>query len=52
MHGKELVKRYAMDPEELDRLTGEAMGTATMVDLETAMAATVNAVIPNSIVKG
>ena len=51
MHGKQLVKRFAMDPEELDRLTGEAMGTE-MAELESAMAETVNAVIPNSIVKG
>ena len=52
MHGKQLVKQFAMDPEELDRLTGEAMGVATIGDLESAMTSTVNDVSPNQIVKG
>ena len=52
MHGKQLVKRLAMDPEELDRLTGEAMGVAQIADLESAMTSTVKDLTPNQIVKG
>ncbi len=52
MHGKQLVKRFAMDPDELDRLTNEAMGVQTLDDLDAAMADTVNEIAPNQIIKG
>ena len=52
MQGKQLVKQFAIDPEELDRLTGEAMGVSSIAELDAAMTATVNNVIPNQIVKG
>jgi len=52
MHGKQLVKQFAMDPEELDRLTGEALGVSDIGELDAAMSATVNDVTPNQIVKG
>ena len=52
MHGKQLVKQFAMDPEELDRLTGEAMGVASIAELDAEMTATVKDVSANQIVKG
>jgi len=51
MHGKQLVKKFAMDEAELDRLTGEAM-SLTQNDLDLAIASTVNDLAPNQIVKG
>jgi small subunit ribosomal protein S1 len=52
MRGKQLVKQLAMKPEELDRLTGEAMGVASLGDLDSALSSTVREVSPNQIVKG
>ncbi len=52
MHGKQLVKRFELDPDELARLTGEAMGASNPGELDRAMTATVSDVAPNQIVKG
>jgi small subunit ribosomal protein S1 len=52
MQGKQLVKKFAMDPAELARLTGEAMSSANIADLDTVLANTVNDLAPNQIVKG
>ena len=34
MHGKQLVKKFALDPEALEQLTNEALGTATFESLD------------------
>ncbi len=52
MHGKQLVKKFAIDPEELAKLTNEAMGADTIDALEEAMVSTVGDVSANSIVNG
>ncbi len=52
MQGKQLVKKFAMDPAELDRLAGEVMSSSQIADLDQAIAATVNDIVPNQIVKG
>jgi small subunit ribosomal protein S1 len=52
MHGKQLVKKFALDPEELDRLTQEALGAQNLEDLDERMAATVGDVASNQIVRG
>jgi small subunit ribosomal protein S1 len=52
MHGKQLVKKFAIDDQELARLTGEAMGATSPDDLAQAMTATVGDLRPNQIVKG
>ena len=52
MQGKQLVKKFAMDPAELDRLASEVMAASEIVDLDKAIAATVNDLAPNQIVKG
>jgi len=52
MQGKQLVKKFAMDPAELARLTGEAMSSSNIADLDTVLANTVNDLAPNQIVKG
>ena len=52
MHGKNLIKKFAMSADELSRLTSEALGTATMAELETAIGKTVAELAPNKIVRG
>ena len=52
MHGKQLVKKFALDPEQLAKLTDEALGTTTVEQLDEAMALTVGDLAPNQIVKG
>ncbi|MGE3173629.1 MAG: 30S ribosomal protein S1 [Planctomycetota bacterium] len=52
MHGKQLVKKFKLDDDELSRLTSEALGTTTLADLDTAIGKTVNDLAPNKIVKG
>ncbi|MEY3160227.1 MAG: ribosomal protein [Planctomycetota bacterium] len=52
MQGKQLVKKFALAADELSRLTSEALGNATMVDLGSAIEKTVCALAPNKIVKG
>ena len=52
MQGKQLVKKFAMDPAELDRLAGEVMAASQILDLDKAIAETVNDLAPNQIVKG
>ena len=37
MHGKQLVKKFQLADDELSRLTSEALGTATLADLDTAI---------------
>ncbi|MDP6929652.1 MAG: 30S ribosomal protein S1, partial [Planctomycetota bacterium] len=49
MHGKQLVKKFALDPEELDRLITESMSS---VDLDSALHDKVGDLTPNKIVKG
>jgi small subunit ribosomal protein S1 len=52
MHGKQLVKKFALDTDQLDLLIGEALGQTTEQQLEEAMGSTVGEVAPNIIVKG
>ena len=52
MHGKQLVKKFALDAEELDRLTEEALGSQQLDALDERMASTVGDVAANSIVHG
>lgn len=52
MHGKQLVKKFAMDLDQLDLLIGEALGQTTEEQLADAMGSTVGEVAPNAIVKG
>jgi small subunit ribosomal protein S1 len=52
MHGKQLVKKFAMDLDQLDLLIGEALGQTTEEQLADAMGSTVGDVAPNAIVKG
>ncbi len=52
MHGKQLVKKFALDPERLAALTDEALGATTVEELDQAMGQTVGDVAPNQIVRG
>jgi len=52
MHGKQLVKKFALAAEELSRLTTEALGTTTLAELDVAIGKTVCDLAPNKIVKG
>ncbi len=52
MHGKQLIKKFAMDEAELNRLTTETMASSQIADLDLALANTVNDLAPNQIVKG
>ncbi|MEY2980386.1 MAG: to ribosomal protein, partial [Planctomycetota bacterium] len=52
MHGKQLVKKFAMDLDQLDQLIGQALGQTTEEQLADAMGSTVGDVAPNAIVKG
>ena len=52
MHGKKLVKKFAMDIAELDRLTDESFGSINLAELDKAMSSTMVQITPNSIVKG
>ncbi len=52
MTGKQLVKKFALDPEELERLTIEAFGDQTLDMYEGAIGETVNELAPNKIVQG
>jgi hypothetical protein len=52
MHGKNLIKKFAMSADELSRLTSEALGSATLAELDTAIGKTVAELAPNKIVRG
>ena len=52
MQGKQLVKKFSLDTDELDRLTIEAIGVGTMAEFEKAIENTVQHLAPNQIVKG
>jgi small subunit ribosomal protein S1 len=52
MRGKQLVKKFAMDVAELDRLTGEALGQEQFQKFDQAIASTISDLVPNRIVKG
>src|SRR5688572_6388090 len=52
MHGKNLIKKFSMSDDELSRLTTEALGSATLAELDTAIGKTVAELAPNKIVKG
>ena len=41
MHGKNLIKKFSMSPDELTRLTSEALGSTTLAELDTAIGKTV-----------
>ena len=51
-HGKQLVKKFALDPAKLDELMGQALGATAQEAVEAAMAKTVGDLSPNAIVKG
>jgi small subunit ribosomal protein S1 len=51
MQGKQLVRKFALAADELDRLTSEAMGVG-MAELDRAIEGTVQHLAPNQIVKG
>jgi small subunit ribosomal protein S1 len=52
MHGKQLIKKFKLNDDELSRLTSEALGGSTTAELDTAIGKTVTALAPNKIVKG
>jgi ribosomal protein S1 len=52
MHGKQLIKKFKLNDDELSRLTSEALGGSTTAELDTAIGKTVTALAPNTIVKG
>jgi small subunit ribosomal protein S1 len=52
MQGKQLVKKFAMDPAELSRLTEEALGNVKIDRMNDAITQTVGKLAPNTIVKG
>ena len=52
MHGKQLVKKFSLDPEELDRLTNEALGAVSLAEYDRAIDKTVEELAPNKIVRG
>ena len=52
MHGKQLVKKFEIDLEQLDALTGEAMGSVDLSQLDEALGATVGDIATNQIIKG
>ncbi len=52
MTGKQLIKKFAIDPDQLDAMVNEALGTTTVDEMDAAMSSTVGEVAPNSIVKG
>ena len=52
MHGKQLVKKFSIDPDQLDQMIGEAIGSATIEQIDEAMGSTVGDITPNCIVKG
>jgi small subunit ribosomal protein S1 len=52
MHGKQLVKKFALPADELSRLTNEALGTATLADLDAKIESKVQLLEPNKMVKG
>ncbi|MFN6196362.1 MAG: 30S ribosomal protein S1, partial [Planctomycetota bacterium] len=52
MHGKNLIKKFSMSAEELNRLTSDALGSTTLAELDTAIGKTVAELSPNKIVKG
>ncbi|HEU4418670.1 MAG TPA: 30S ribosomal protein S1 [Planctomycetota bacterium] len=52
MHGKNLIKKFSMSPDELTRLTSEALGSTTLAELDTAIGKTVAELAPHKIVHG
>ena len=52
MHGKNLIKKFAMADDELSRLTSEALGGTTLAELDNAIGKTVAELAPNKIVRG
>jgi len=50
MHGKQLIKKFKLNDDELSRLTSEALGGSTTAELDTAIGKTVTALAPNKIV--
>jgi len=52
MHGKQLVKKFALDPDQLEELLGEAIGVGALEKLDEAMVSTVGDIAPQQIVKG
>ena len=50
MHGKNLIKKFAMSADELSRLTSEALGSTTLAELDLAIGKTVAELAPNKIV--
>ncbi|MCA8942376.1 MAG: 30S ribosomal protein S1 [Planctomycetes bacterium] len=52
MHGKQLVKKFAIDLDQLDQLTGEAMGAVDLSEFDEALDSTVGDITPHQIVKG
>ena len=52
MHGKNLIKKFSMSADELSRLTTEALGSASLAELDTAIGKTVAELAPNKIVRG
>ena len=52
MHGKNLIKKFSMSADELNRLTSDALGSTTLAELDTAIGKTVAELSPNKIVKG
>ncbi|MHC5065134.1 MAG: 30S ribosomal protein S1 [Planctomycetota bacterium] len=52
MHGKQLVKKFAIDPEQLEALTVEAMGVDSIEMLDDAMVSKVGDLTANQIVTG
>ncbi len=52
MHGKQLVKKFAMDAAELSRLTAESFAGTVGSEIEAAISDTVADLAPNKIVKG
>ncbi|MCA8952894.1 MAG: 30S ribosomal protein S1, partial [Planctomycetes bacterium] len=52
MHGKNLIKKFALADDELSRLTFEALGGTTLAELDNAIGKTVAELAPNKIVRG
>ena len=52
MHGKQLIKKFAIDDEQLQSMVDEAYGGTTLEQLDEALNATVGDVSPEQIVKG
>ncbi len=52
IQGKALVKKFALAPDKLDELMGQALGADALEQFEAAMQKTVGDLAPNAIVKG